>query len=126
MDERERAPRPPAGTTVVTLPAEIVYANAGQVGDQLAAAFAPGVTTIVADLTPSTFCDTSGIREMVTAQKLAAASNAEFRLVIPPGQLMRIFTVAGLDGWLSIYPNLSAALAADPARKAEHTPSAYA
>ena len=53
--------QPPArgrvSPTVVTLPAEIDMVNADHIGADLQAAFAPGVTTVVADMTATTFCD---------------------------------------------------------------------
>jgi anti-anti-sigma regulatory factor len=39
---------------VVTLPAEIDMANAGQVGQQLGSAIAPGVRVVIADMTAAT------------------------------------------------------------------------
>ena len=50
---------------VVALPAEIDMANADQVGQQLGSAFAPGVRTVIADMTATTFCDSSGIGMLV-------------------------------------------------------------
>ena len=53
--------QPPArgrvSPTVVTLPAEIDMVNADHIGADLQAALTPGVTTVVADMTATTFCD---------------------------------------------------------------------
>ena len=49
----------------VTLPAEIDFTVADELTDQICAAFAPGVTVVVADLTATTFCDSSGIRHLL-------------------------------------------------------------
>lgn len=57
-----------AGMAVVTLPAEIDMANAGRVDDDLQAAFSPGITIVVADLTATTFCDSLGIGTLVRLQ----------------------------------------------------------
>jgi hypothetical protein len=46
---------------VIALPAEIDMANAGQVGHQLGSALAPGVKTVIAGMTATTLCDSSGI-----------------------------------------------------------------
>ena len=97
--------------TVVTLPAEIDVGNAHHLGEDLQAAFASGVTTVVADMTATAFCDSGGIRALVLAAKQGAAGGAELR-VVPSARVLRIMTVLGLDGWLKIYPSLHEALAA--------------
>jgi anti-anti-sigma regulatory factor len=51
-------------------------------------AFAPGVTVVVADFTPTEFCDSSAVREIPMAHERAAASNVEFRVVAPHRYLM--------------------------------------
>lgn len=119
--------RPPAQAmarvSVVTLPAEIDASNADRVGEDLQAAFTPGVTTIVADMTATTFCDSRGIRALVLAHGQAAARAAELRVVVPSRGVLRILTVTGLDGWLAIYPSLQEALAAQPALDAPASPN---
>lgn len=113
--------QPPASARVsprvVTLPAEIDVANADRVGADLQAAFAPGVTTVVADMTATTFCDSRGIRALVMAGKRAATSGAELRLVVPSACVLRVLAILGLDGWLAIYPSLQDALAGQPGPK---------
>jgi anti-sigma B factor antagonist len=100
--------------TVVTLPAEIDMTNADRVGADLRAALATGVTTVVADMTATTFCDSAAIRALVLAHKHAEASGAELRLVVPSACVLRVMSVLGLDALLSIYPGLPEALAVQP------------
>ena len=104
-----------AGTAVVTLPAEIDMANADRVSADLQTAFGPGVTTVVADMTTTTFCDSQGVRALVRAYKQAAASGAELRVVVPSARVLRVLAILGLDGRLAIHPSLPDALAARPA-----------
>ena len=78
MRDHERLNRP----VIVSLPAEIDMANEEDVGEQLCAAFAPGVTVVIADLGSTVFCGTSGARQLVLAHKRAVASNCELRVVI--------------------------------------------
>ncbi len=99
---------------VVALPAEIDMANAGRVGEQLGAALAPGVRTVIADMTTTTFCDSSGISMLVRAHRRAAASRTELRLVVPATAVRRVFTLVRMDQLLPIYSSLSQALAAGP------------
>jgi anti-sigma B factor antagonist len=100
---------------VIALPAEIDMVNAGRVGGELGSALAPGVRTVIADLTATRFCDSSGISVLVRAHKQAAASRTELRLVVPSGAVLRALTLVSMDDVLPIYPSLSQALAAGPA-----------
>src|SRR5215469_8407444 len=110
----ERATDRPA---VVTLPAEIDMDNADRVGADLQAAFAPGVTVVVADMTATTFCDSRGIRTLVLAHEQAAASGAALRLVVRGGGVLRVLALLGVGGLLAIYSSLQEALSAEPATK---------
>jgi anti-sigma B factor antagonist len=115
MPEAQLPARATVGPAVVTLPAEIDMDNADRVGADLLAAFAPGVTAVVADMTATTFCDSRGVRALVLAHKHAGASGAELRLAGPAAGVLRVLAVLGLDGLLAIYPSLSAALPAERA-----------
>ena len=102
---------------IIALPAEVDMASAGRAGQQLGSACAPGVRTVIADMTATTFCDSSGISMLVKAHRLATANNAELRLVVLSTAVLRALTVVRMDLLLPIYPSLSAALAAEPAEE---------
>jgi anti-anti-sigma factor len=104
---------------VIALPAEIDMANADRTGQQLGAALAPGVAMVIADMTATRFCDSSGINMLVRAHQQAAASGAELRLVVASTAVLRTLTLLGLDELLAIYPSLSQALAAGPTPRPE-------
>ncbi len=99
-------------TIVVTLPDEIDMANAGRVGEELNAAFGPGVSTVIADMSGTRFCDTSGIHALVMAHQRAKASNSELRVVVRPGEVRHVLEILHLDTVLAIYPRLDVALVA--------------
>ncbi len=99
---------------VIALPAEIDMANAGQVGQQLGAAFAPAVRAVIADMTATRFCDSSGISMLVRAHQQAAANGTELRLVVRSTAVLRALTLVQMDYLLPIYPSLSQALGAAP------------
>ena len=101
-----------AETIVVPLPAEIDIANADRVDAELNAAFGPGVGMVVADMSGTRFCDTSGVHALVMAHKRAQASGTGFRVVVRPGEVRRILEILGLDRVLAIYPRLDLALLA--------------
>jgi anti-anti-sigma factor len=96
---------------VVTLPAQIDVTNAGMVSDQLRAAFGPGVTVVVADMTLTTFCDSCGVRSLVLASNEAADSHAGLRLAIGSARVLRTLQVLGLARVFSIYRSVDDALA---------------
>ena len=52
---------------IVTLPAQINAATAEQAAGQVSAAFAPGVTVVIADLTATACHDCSAIRHLRTS-----------------------------------------------------------
>ena len=106
---------------VVHLPAEIDMANAQAVGGQLRSAFAPGVTVVIADMSSTGFCDSAGMRCLLLADDCARARDAQLRIALPPGQVLRILKLTGLDQLLSIYPSLAAALAGESAGPAAQT-----
>jgi anti-sigma B factor antagonist len=97
---------------ILTLPAEIDLANADQVREALLAAIGHD-PVLIADMSRTTFCDSAGVQAVITANRLAAATGTEFRLVATA--VLRIFTVIGADQLISIYPTLEAALADPPA-----------
>ena len=96
--------------TVVTMPDEIDIGNSLEVYDQLCAAVVPEGGIVVVDLTGTTFCDSSCVRELYHAYEYAREAGTEMRLVVPPGPVMRVFQLVGLDQVLPIYPMLAAAL----------------
>ena len=99
---------------MVTLPEEIDIRNAGRVGSDLRSALRPGIAVVIADMTLTKFCDSSGVRALLTALDAANSSRAELRVVIPDVQVLRILSLLGVDRLLSIYPSLGTALTAGP------------
>lgn len=106
MTDIEDATRP-----VVAFPEEFEFYNAGEVAERLRAAIAPGITVVVADLTRTAFCDSSGLRIMLLARDWATDDNVELRLAVPPGPTLAVLKLVTLDELLPIYPSLDAALA---------------
>ena len=120
MGESSRRARETAPPIVIRLPAEIDAANAGRIGEELDSAFAPGVAAVIADMTATTFCDSTGARELLLAHHKATATGIELQIVMPPSANMRrLFQLTGLDQVLAIYPSLAAVSAdghMEPAR----------
>jgi anti-sigma B factor antagonist len=100
-----------ATPVIVVLPAEIDVTNAGEVLDKLAAAFAPGVSLVIADMTATIFCDTSGMRALVTAHDRAACDDIGFRLAIPSkGSVRRMLELTGIIRLLPVYLDVDEAV----------------
>ncbi len=99
---------------IVPMPAEIDLANAGRVGEQLQTAVGPGVTVVVADLTSTEFCDSAGIRTLLSARDTIAAQCAQLRLAVArDGAVRRALQAVGLQQVLPLYPTVEAALTPD-------------
>jgi hypothetical protein len=62
-----------ARPVVVTLPGQITTANAERAAGQISAAFTPGVSVVVADLTCTACRDRSAIRHLLRVHRTAAA-----------------------------------------------------
>lgn len=94
------------GEAVVILPTEIDVTNAGQMGEDLIAAIQPGLTTLIADMTGTVFCDCSGVSALVRVHRAATDKGAELRLVATGPTVLRVLTLTGADQMLKIYPSL--------------------
>jgi anti-anti-sigma regulatory factor len=68
---RNATAKPLVVPEIVTLPAEIDVTNAQSIGDELHAAFGPGVAVVIADMTGTAFLDSSGIRYLLLASEHA-------------------------------------------------------
>ena len=99
---------------VVAFPGEFDINNAGDLAKQMRAAITPVVSVVIADLTTTVLCDSSGLRVIVLAYDWAKADNVELRLAVPPGLTLVVLKLVGLDQLLPIYPSLDKALAGDP------------
>jgi anti-sigma B factor antagonist len=110
VDDHLGTVRPLVVPEIIALPPEIDITNADRVGAELRAAFRPGVAVVIADLTPTTFCDSAAARNLLLAHDKASESHAELRLAIPSAAVLRTLQILGLDRILRIYPSLEAAL----------------
>ncbi len=98
---------------MVSLPGEVSYVNATQVHQELMAALEPGVTTVILDLTLTTFFDSTGLGKIAIARRLADAYHIDLRVVVAPSSpLAGFFASSGYDRLLTIYRTLRGALTA--------------
>jgi anti-sigma B factor antagonist len=114
-----------ARPVVVPLPPEIDISNAEAVEAQLRDAWAPGVT-LIADMSATTFCDSSGARALLAAHDRAEAGTAEFRAAIPSPAVRRMLALLAFDTILRVHPSVAVALAAEEAGDARQSPAGAA
>lgn len=96
---------------IVVLPAEIDIGNSTATGMRLLDALDnPGL--IIADMTGTEFCDSSGIRILLAAHDRASASGCELRIAVRPGSAVtRTMAILGVDRVLPIYASVEDATA---------------
>jgi anti-anti-sigma regulatory factor len=102
---------------VVTLPEHIGASNAGQIREELLSVINRGAETVIADMTTTISCDHDGADAVVRACQRAVISGAKLQLVVATRSARRMLSLGGLgglDGLVSIYPSLEAAMAAGP------------
>jgi anti-sigma B factor antagonist len=101
---------------VVVLPAEIDVTNSEQAYEQLVEVLAPGVELVVADMTETIFCDSSGVHAIMHAYERAAARDVQMRLAVSPNtSVRRVLQLIGVGRLMPMYPTLAEAVAL-PAR----------
>ena len=103
-----------AAPVVVALPATLDMGSADDLSGQFAAALAPGVQVIIADMTATTFCDSSGARVPVLAWQRSLANGTEMRLAVPSPGVVRALQIQGIDTVMPVYPTLDEALVPPP------------
>jgi anti-sigma B factor antagonist len=112
VSEHETAATGRPAPVVMMLPAVIDIHNALDVRAQLAkASEQDGCRAVIADLSKTTFCDTSGACSLVLARMDAADQNVRLLAVAPSLEVRRVLTLAGLDSVLPVYASLTEALA---------------
>ncbi|HEY1823111.1 MAG TPA: STAS domain-containing protein [Trebonia sp.] len=96
---------------VVVLPTEIDVTNSEQVYDQLVAVLAPGVQTVIADMTSTAFCDSSGVHAIMHAYESAAARDVQLRLAVSSNtSVRRVLELIGVGRLMPVHTSLQEAL----------------
>jgi anti-sigma B factor antagonist len=107
MDEQAARTMP----VVVVLPAEIDVTNSPQVYAQLTAVLAPGVATVIADMTATVFCDSSGVHALMRAYESAAARDIQLRLAVSANtSVRRVLELIGASRVVPVHASLQEAL----------------
>jgi anti-anti-sigma factor len=99
-----------AERVVIALPGEIDVTSSPRIRETLLAAISRRPSVVVADMTATTFCDSSGMGAIVYAYQQAVEVGTDLRVVIGHSAARRVFELQGVDTVIGIYPNLPAAL----------------
>ena len=99
------------GVPVVAAPEEIDITNAPELRSALLEAAAHGHGSLVADLSQTQFCDSSGLHTLLAAHKRATAAGGDMLLVLPGNAVLRVFTITGVDRIIPNFTSLEEALA---------------
>jgi anti-anti-sigma factor len=92
------------------MPEEIDMANSGPIQQGLLSALRQRPAALVVDMTPTTFCDSAGVRAIMLTQRQAAAANCHLRLVISSPGVRRVFSLSGADQLAEVHSALASAL----------------
>ena len=98
------------GCAVVVLPEEIDAVNADVVTDTLLTVLNRTGTSVIADMSRTTFCDAAGIRAIIRAHIRARSLDTGLRVVLTSPIVRRIFQLTRVDELVRIYPALGLAL----------------
>jgi anti-sigma B factor antagonist len=112
--EGRRVAAETADGVIVTLPTKVDLTNSAAAGAGLFEAATDVGRVIIADMTGTTFCDSSGLRMLLAAHDHAATAGCALRVAVTPGTAVsRVITIVGIDRVLSVYSAVSEALMAD-------------
>jgi anti-anti-sigma factor len=101
----------PIMPVVVVLPGEIDVTNSDEVHQQLVSALSPDVATVIADLTATSFCDSSGVHAIMHAHERAAARDVGLRLAVSPGgSVRRVLQLTGADHIMAVFATVAEAI----------------
>jgi anti-sigma B factor antagonist len=100
-----------AGVPIVAAPGEIDITNAADLRSALLEAAAHGHGALVADMTQTQFCDSSGLHALLAAHKRAQADGGELLLVLPGTPALRVFAITCIDRIIPSFTTLDQALA---------------
>ena len=109
------------GVPVVAVPAEVDIGNAHRLREALESA-GSGQEVLVADLSQTEFCDSSGLSALLMAHKRMQARGGELRLVLGGPVVRRLLSLTGMDKIFRTWDGVPEALAAAPPDPAQPAP----
>jgi anti-sigma B factor antagonist len=108
------------GIPVVSVPAELDFANIDELREALASA-GEGQAVVIVDMSSNELCDSSGLVALLIANKQAQTAGGELRLAMDGFASRRTFKVTGASQLFRIFDTVAEAGAARPLRPASET-----
>jgi anti-anti-sigma factor len=94
---------------VITLPSEVDTSNGDQIRSDLLTAIDQGAAPLIVDLSATTFCDSAGVKAIVSAYRRAVTTGTDIRLVIASPMVRRVFALTEADRLVSVHTTLAEA-----------------
>lgn len=94
---------------VITLPSEVDTSNGDQIRSDLLTAIDQGAAPLIVDLSTTTFCDSAGVKAVVSAYRRAVTKGTDIRLVIASPMVRRVFALTEADRLVLVYTTLAEA-----------------
>ncbi len=113
------------GLPVLVTPEEIDASNAADLRQSLLSCANGSHPTLVVDMSGTTFCDSTGLHQLVRARARAIAAGGEVRLVVRTAPVLRLFAIMGIDRLFPVFAKLEDAVAGPPPRPC-HAPGPLA
>ncbi|MEW6555669.1 MAG: STAS domain-containing protein [Actinomycetota bacterium] len=98
------------GVKVVVLEGEIDLSTAAVFKETVYEVIEAGNTDLVIDLTELEFMDSTGLGVLVAALKKTTTEGGSIRLICDKRNILKVFTITGLDKVFAIYDNLQRCL----------------
>ena len=89
---------------IVVPPPELDLASAGELEQDISDAYLAGAGRVTVEFATVRFCDSSGLRVLVNAAKLARLRGAPFEVRNPTRQLVQMASIVGASDVLHLPP----------------------
>jgi anti-sigma B factor antagonist len=99
---------------VLAVGGEVDLATAAQLRARLTDLVDDGAGSVVVDLTPVAFMDSTGLEALLAGRRRARARGRSIRLVCPEGRVLRVLRLTGIARCFPIYGSLAEAVGAQP------------
>lgn len=96
-DFRLEEHRPRRGTVVLAVHGDVDLHTADELGDRIVDAIDRGASSLVVDLSGTTFLDSQGIGALLRGTRGFEPGDGRFRLVVPGADIRRILEITSLD-----------------------------
>jgi len=110
MQLRRRAEQDPA-YAVLDAVGELDVSDVATLGESIRQAFDEGHGSVLVDLSEVSFIDSTGASSLLDEHRGAESHGRRLVLVAPGEQVIRVFSILGIDESLDIHPTVEDALA---------------